>query len=349
MSHTDKGFNTDAIITINNWNDHEGKLKVFANEIQHIPGIAKVLLQGNAPMGFAQSMDNYTYKGKQEQHFDVSAHMGNQDFIPFYQMKIIAGRNMLPGDSLKEVVINTTFAKAIGFSNPSDAIGKLLYQQGYQAETQVSIVGVVADFHTGSFHEAIRPTVIENIESRKSSVAIKLAPALKNMAGIQTVLEQTEAQWKKIFPETAFRYTFLNDEIAQLYDQERKTEWLMNIAMTIAIFISCMGLFGLGMFTAQRRTKEIGIRKVLGATVANIIVMLSKDFVVLVLVALLIASPIAWYLSNQWLQDFAYRTKVSAWLFIVAGAFAVVIALVTVSVQAIKAAIANPVKSLRTE
>ena len=132
-------------------------------------------------------------------------------------------------------------------------------------------------------------------------------------------------------------------------NQEKKTAWLMNVAMGITIFISCMGLFGLGMFTAERRTKEIGIRKVLGASVANIAAMLSKDFVILVLIAIVIASPVAWYFMNQWLQDFAYRTNISWWVFVLAGVASVIIALITVSFQAIKAAMANPVKSLRTE
>lgn len=256
---------------------------------------------------------------------------------------------MLHSDSLNEVVINETMAKAIGFSNPRDAVGKLVFYKGYQAEKAVPIVGVVADFHTGSFHEAIQPTVIENVEDRKHSVALKLATDEKNIAGVKKVLAQMEIHWKKLFPETPFNYSLLNEWIAQLYDQERKTEWLMNIAMSITIFISCMGLFGLGMFTAQRRAKEIGIRKVLGASIANIAAMLSKDFVVLVVIALVIASPVAWYFSNQWLQDFAYRTNVSWWVFVIAGASAIVIALITVSFQALKAAIANPVKSLRAE
>ncbi len=264
-------------------------------------------------------------------------------------MKIIAGRNMLHSDSLNELVINETLAKAIGFKNPKDAVGKLLYQQAYPTEKAYPIVGVVADFHTGSFHEAIKPTVIENVPERKSSIAVKLAVSEKNSAGVKKVLSGIKSQWKKIFPETPFDYSFLNVSITWLYGQEKKTEWLMNAAMSITIFISCMGLFGLGMFNAQRRTKEIGIRKVLGASVVNITTMLSKDFLRLVIIALIIAAPIAYYFSNQWLQDFAYRTDISWWVFVIAGAVAIFIALLTVSFQAIKAAISNPVKSLRTE
>lgn len=349
MNSADKGFNTDAIITVNNWNDHEGKLKVFAENIKKLPGVYNTVLQGNAPMGFAQSIDNYKYKGKDELNFQVSAQIGNEDFIPFYKMKLIAGRNMLHSDSLNEVVINETFSKALGFKRPQDAIGKLLYQQFYQGEKPYSIAGVVADFHTGSFHEAIKPTVIENVPDRKFSVAIKLATTEKNTEQVKVTLSQMETQWKKIFPETPFDYSFLNESITWLYGQEEKTAWLANVAMCITIFISCMGLFGLAMFTAQRRTKEIGIRKVLGASIADITTMLSKDFITLVAIAILIASPVAAYFMNQWLQDFAYRTNISWWIFILAGLSAIIIALITVSFQAIKAALVNPVKSLRSE
>ena len=349
MRKADKGFNTEAVITMNNWNDHEGKLKILANALKQIPGVDKVLLQGNAPMGFAQNIDNYKYKGKEEIPMQVSAQIGNEDFIPFYKMKIIAGRNMLHSDSLNELVVNATLAKTIGFKDPRDAIGKVLYQQAYPVEKAYPIVGVVADFHTGSFHETIKPTVIENVPDRKFSMAIKLASTEGDITNVKEALSEIENQWKRIFPETSFEYSFLNESLAQLYDQEKKTEWLMNAAMGITIFISCMGLFGLGMFTAQRRTKEIGIRKVLGASVVNITSMLSRDFLQLIVIAILIASPVAYYFSNQWLQDFAYRTNISWWVFAVAGVAAIFIALITISFQSIKAAVANPVESLRTE
>jgi ABC-type antimicrobial peptide transport system permease subunit len=228
-------------------------------------------------------------------------------------------------------------------------VGKLLYQQFYQGEKPYPIVGVVADYHTGSFHEAIQPVIIENVPERISGVAIKLASSEKDLSNVKETLSKIEAQWKKIFPETAFDYSFLNESIARLFEQEQKTAWLMNVAMGTAIFISCMGLFGLSMFTAERRTKEIGIRKVLGASAVNITGMLSKDFVILVLIAILIASPVAWFFMHLWLQDFAYRINIPFWVFAAAGLAAVVIALLTVSFQGIKAALMNPVKSLKSE
>ncbi len=171
----------------------------------------------------------------------------------------------------------------------------------------------------------------------------------KEIIEAKAILGKIEKKWKGIYPEENFQYHFLNDSITWLYDQETKTAWLMNVVMIITIFISCMGLFGLALFTSEQSTKEIGIRKVLGATVTNIVTLLSKEFVLLVVISLVIASPIAWYFMNRWLEDFAFRIHIGWWIFVTAGSIAVMIALCTVSFQALKAAIANPVKSLRSE
>ncbi|MGH2566636.1 MAG: ABC transporter permease, partial [Ginsengibacter sp.] len=252
---------------------------------------------------------------------------------------------LVPSDSMKEVLVNETYAKILGFTNPEDIVGKLLYQN----DKPYPVVGVVSDFHQGSFHEAIQPVIIAHVPKRERSVAIKLATKGKQASEAKAILANVEKEWKKVFEDRPFNYRLMNESIASLYEQESNTAWLVNSAMLITIFISCMGLFGLGMFTAEKRTKEIGIRKVLGASVTDITTMLNKDFALLVLVAILIASPIAWYLMNQWLLDFAFRTDISWWVFIVAGLAAIIIALLTVSFHAVKAAFTNPVKSLRTE
>ncbi len=346
MMNADKGFNPDAIITLTNWGERDGKMKVLAESIKHISGVNKVLMQMSAPMGFAQRSENYKFKGKEEITLQPTVEIGNEDYIPFYKMKLIAGRNMLHSDSLNELVINETLAKAIGFTNPNDAVGKMLYR----GDIGFPIVGVIADFHQGSFHDAILPALIENApDNQKFSVAIKLTGGEKNVSDVKAILSQIEIQWHKLFPDTPFDYSFLNESISRLYGQDEKTGWLTKVAAIITIFISCMGLFGLGMFTAQRRTKEIGIRKVLGASVISITTMLGKDFLKLVIISIFIASPIAYYFTHQWLQDFTYRTNITWWVFALAGALAVLIALLTISFQAIKAAVANPVKSLRSE
>ena len=348
MKYTDKGFNTDAIITVTKWKNLSGKLKVFAQNIKQIKGIDKIILQDHSPMGFAQMSSSFIYKGNEEKIIQAMMEIGNDEYVPFYKMKIIAGRNMVHSDSVVELVINETMSKAMGFVNPQDIIGKSLYVPG-PVEKAYPVAGVIADFHQGSFHDAILPAVIVNDPSYNHSVAIKLSASEKNIADIKIVLSSMEKEWKKIFPEMGFDYQFMNESITHLYGQEEKTAWLVNAAMFITIFISCMGLFGLAMFTAERRTKEIGIRKVLGASIPGIAIMLSKDFVALIIVAIVIASPVAWYFMQQWLQDFAYKANISWWIFALAGASAIFIGMITISFQSIKAAVANPVKSLRTE
>lgn len=345
MRNIDKGFNSDAIIVMNHWRDRGGQINLLAERVRHIAGIEKVIVQGTSPMGFAHGGENFTFRGKEEIKLDVSFDAANADFVPFYKMKIVAGRNMVQSDSLRELVINETCSKAMGFSNPLDAVGKFLYNNN----RPYPVVGVVADFHEGSFHDRMKPVVIAKMPQRESSIAIKLANGDRQIGDTKAIVAALEKEWKKNYPDDGFNFSFMNDAINTLFEQESKTAWLVNVAMFITIFISCMGLFGLAMFTAEKRTKEIGIRKVLGASVANVVSMLSKDFVLLVLIATVIASPIAWYFMNQWLQDFVYRIHISWWVFVLAGAAAVLVALITVSSQAIKAAITNPVKSLRTE
>jgi ABC-type antimicrobial peptide transport system permease subunit len=222
--------------------------------------------------------------------------------------------------------------------SPQGGIGK-----GYP------VVGVVADFHVSSFHEAIPPAVIENVPERKSSIAIKLAASEHDDKAVQSVIAGIEKNWKQQFPDKPFQSAFLDESITWLFEQEKNTAWLVNMAMGITIFISCMGLFGLGLFTTRRRSKEISIRKVMGASVGAITTLLSKDFALLVGLAFCIATPLAWFTTNRWLQDFAYRTSLSWWVFAAAGLAALGVALLTVGWQAIRAARANPVEHLRME
>jgi len=285
------------------------------------------------------------YKGKEEIRLEASIQPGNTDYISFYQMKLVAGRNMLPADSLSELVVNQTFVSSLGFTNPEQAIGKRITWNGIE----YPIAGVVADFHENSFHVPMKPVIIAHMPQAEKGIGLKLATRGKEVADARTILAQVEKEWRKTYPDNDFNYHFLNDSITWLYDQETKTAWLMKVVMVITIFISCMGLFGLALFTAEQRTKEIGIRKVLGATVSNIVSLLSRDFVLLVVIALIIAAPVSWYFMNRWLEDFAFRIHIGWWIYISAGTIVVGIALFTVSFQAWKAAMANPVKSLRTE
>ena len=345
MRNADKGFSSDAIVTVNSWRAKPESMRLFAQNVQHLAGVRQAILQGNAPMGFAHSGSSFVYKGKTLKDLSVMVQPADAAFIPFYQLKLLAGRNILPGDSVREGVINETYARTLGFDQPADAVGQLLYRDS----VAYTITGVVADFHQTSFHETIKPEMIMQEPGQMRSIAIKLVTQGRSGNEGKTVIAAMETEWKKIFPKTPFNYSFLNESITWLYTDETNTAWLMQVAMAITILISCMGLFGLALFTAGRRRKEIGIRKVLGASISNITLLLSRDFVLLVLLALLIAAPIGWYFADTWLADFAYRQPMNGWLLAEAGLAAIALALLTVGFQALRAARANPVDTLRSE
>ena len=212
-----------------------------------------------------------------------------------------------------------------------------------------SVVGIIKDFHAKSLHEPIAPFYMISGEASETAISVKLSTAGQSPDHLSAMLARLEKAWKEVYPNKKFEYSFFDETIARLYEKEQKTARIMNIAMAIAIFISCMGLFGLAAFIAEQRTKEIGVRKVLGASVTDIVSMLSVDFIRLVVIAIVIASPLAYYFMHKWLQDFAYRVPMSWWIYAVAGGGAIAIALLTVSWQAIRAATANPVESLKAE
>jgi predicted permease len=342
MRNEDLGFSTDAIVSIRGGGGN--KSSVLAQKIKQLSGVERVTLEWFPPMGTAYMVTKLKYQGAKEVEMDVSAKVGDEHYIPLYGLRLLAGRNYLKSDSLRELVINATYAKALGFRNPSDALNKQLELDG----RKYPIVGVVADFHEQSFHEKISATFIANLPQARN-LGVKLATQGKDPHTLRETLASLERQWKAVYPEEKFEFEFLDDSIAKLYEKEEKTAQLVNTATVVAILISCLGLFGLATFTAEQRTKEIGIRKVLGASVTSIVTLLTKDFLGLVLVALVIASPVAWYAMSRWLQDFEYKITIEWWVFALAGTLAVGIALLTVSFQSVKAALTNPVKSLRSE
>jgi putative ABC transport system permease protein len=208
----------------------------------------------------------------------------------------------------------------------------------------VKVVGVVKDFHFASFKNEIKPFVFFNMPNRYDYLTLKLSGQ-----DVFATIQQIEAKWKSFSPDRPFQYFFLDETFSQLYKAEANFQKVFIVLVVLSILISCLGLFGLAAFTAEQRTKEIGIRKVLGASVTRITTMLSADFLKLVFMSIIVATPLAWWAMSKWLQDYAYRIHISWWIFLVAGSLSILIAVVTISFQAIKAALANPVKSLRTE
>jgi putative ABC transport system permease protein len=260
-------------------------------------------------------------------------------------MKLAAGRNFSRDFSTdsNNYVINTKAAQALGFKTAQSAIDKELSYGGVKGK----IIGVVNDFHFESLHQNIVPILLRmppfaNNNYRRLSVKI-------GGHNINSAINTIQEAWRKAQPEVPFEYTFLDERFQRLYNSEQQQGSLFTMFAFIAIFIACLGLFGLSAFTITQRVKEIGVRKVLGASIPQIVTELSKDFLKLVLIASIIALPIAWYSMSKWLLDFAFRVSIQWWVFVMAGFIALVIAFVTISFQSIKAATANPVKSLRSE
>jgi putative ABC transport system permease protein len=340
------GFNSDAIVVVPTpWSDSLSKLSVLAEKIKTMPGVSNVALQWLSPMTDNGRVMQLKFNSTDQKEIEVGQVAGNEDFIPLYQIKLLAGRNLARADSVKEFVINETFLRYMGYQKPQDAIGKILYWN----DKPFPIVGVVADFHTASFHDPITPLCIINRPDREHTLAVKLISKDGHSSSIKSTILQIEKEWKQMYPSETFRYEFYDESLALLYKKDQQTATLINSAMAITILISCIGLFGLILFTAEKRAKEISIRKVLGAGVSHILVLLTKDFVILVFIALLLASPVAWYFMDKWLQGFAYRVNLGGGVFIMAGFAAVLITLVTISFQALKSALLNPIKNLRTD
>jgi len=265
------------------------------------------------------------------------------DFVNHFGLELVAGRSYSrdhPSDTIGGLVLNEAAARQYGYSNPPDIVGKKYKQWGREGE----VIGVVKDFNYISLHRSIEPLTLpfEPYASRYMTLKIKTTD-------IPQTVEQVRATWAKLVPHRPFLYSFLDDNFDRQYTKDENFKTLFITFSSLAIFIACLGLFGLSTYTAELRTKEIGIRKVLGANVGSIVKMLSRDFILLIALAMLLATPAAWFSMNRWLEGFAYRLEIQIWIFILAGVVAIAVAVVTIGFQAFKAARANPVSTLRSE
>jgi len=336
------GFNKEAILVINSNVDSSVNVRqpAFKQTLLDIPGVRSVSFSSDVPSSETNSSGNFAYDHKPDENFEVYRKMADEDYFKTYGLTIIAGRSYDKSDTTKEVVVNETLVRKLGVKKPADVIGHEMRVGGLWRP----IVGVVKDFKTNSLREAIKPLVIGERNKRYYYTGIKL-----NTLHLNEVTKKIEAAWNQFFPEYVYTPTFMDDRINEFYKEENQLSLLYKIFAAIAIFISCLGLYGLVSFMAAQRTKEIGIRKVLGASVANIIYLFSKEFTVLILIAFAIAVPVAYYMMRGWLNNFAFRINMNIWVFILAIVCSVVIAWITVGYKSIRAALSNPVKSLRTE
>jgi putative ABC transport system permease protein len=344
------GYNRDQVLVIKNMYVLDKQIKIFREEMLKISGVQSAAVARSLPTetGYAQIgwFKEPTLDAKQVTI--IADFFADQNYIPTMGMHMAAGRNFsldFPTDS-SAVIINETAAKLLGFKNP---LNETLYRPtGYSpgggfSSKSFHIIGVVKDFNFSSMHDKVGPLILE-LGENYGKVAMRI-----NSKNIPALISQVENKWKSMAPGQPFSYTFLDADFNKIYNAEQRTGKLFITFAVFAIFIACLGLFGLVTYAAEQRIKEIGIRKVLGARFREIVTMISKDFVKLVLIAFVIAFPIAGWMMNKWLQSFAYRINISWWVFALAGLLTIAIALITVSYQAIKAAIANPVESLRTE
>ena len=340
------GFRKDAIINFYfpfNFQNPDNKSHVLRDELKKIPEIQNVSL-GNQPPAFGGRMSTsmeFKEKGK-DLKIDADSRNGDTSFLSVYNIKLIAGRNISYSDTANELLINQTLAKQLGFTNPADAINHFISL----GVTPLPIVGVMQDFNLASVRTSVNPTIFYS--ELKYCLVMHVA-LQKDPSTWPVAIKKMQASWKNIYPDADYNYTFLDKSISDFYKEDRQLSTLLTWSAAIAILISCLGLLGLVIFMTNNRVKEIGVRKVLGASVRQIITLLSIDFIKLLTIAFVIAIPIAWWQTHNWLENFAYHTTLSWWIFLLSGIIMIVMAVIILCIRAGKAAIANPVKSLRTE
>ncbi len=319
----------------------------FAAELKAIPDVLGASASNNVPGNeLNRGFDVHLTTDSSNNHYTVR-HMGvGEGFIELYGIKVRAGRSFVSTDynadfkKLHNIIVNESAIKLLGLSSDQAALGKAVTLFGHNWD----VVGVIDDFHQKSLRYPLEPTFLVPTYGTYNPISIKITTR-----DLSKTITAIRGKYNAFFPGNMFDYYFLNEKFNEQYSDDHLFGKVFSIFAGFAIFIACLGLMGLSLFATAQRTKEIGVRKVLGATISNIIVLLSKDFIKLVIVAIIIASPVAWFIMHNWLQDFAYRINISWWIFLLAGMLAVLIALVTISFQSIKAAMSNPVKSLRTE
>ena len=346
MQNQQLGFRKDHLLVIDfqfdqRINQHnEEVLNQFAN----IPGVSGVSMSscipGRANHKFLTRIEN---ENNDVQELQSDAYFVDYDFLPQYEIPLIAGRNFsreIISDLRNTMIVNETMAKSLGFSDPNDAIGKRYWQRGNTG----LIIGVVRDFHFHSYQEVVQPLTFQVALGFLTFLSINVPSE-----SVKETIGSIEKVWRELVPGMPLVYFFADEAYNAQYVSEERFGKLFICFATLAILISCLGLLGLSAFSITRRTREIGVRKVLGASVSGIIVLLTKDFLLLICIAFIIAIPIAGFSMNQWLHEFAYRIDIPWWIFVAAGLMAILVAFATISFLAIQAAVANPVESLKAD
>jgi len=346
IRHRQVGYDRDQVLIIHNTSAVGDEVKILRKELQKLSGVADATLSGDIPTNGGGYDQNAWWRSAvtdaKSTIVFTNLHV-DEHYIPALGMQMVKGRNFSSGrntDSMG-VILNESAVAMLGWKDP---LNEKLYRPGDSLKPSVyNVIGVVRDFNYSSMHDKIGPVVMTLVDSRES-MAVRLRPG-----DIYSRVNRIEAKWKEFAHGVPFSYTFMDDDFNRLYHAEAQTGRLFISFAVFAILIACLGLFGLVTYATEQRTREIGIRKVLGAKVNGLVALLSRDLTRLVLIAVLIAFPVDWWIMNKWLQGFNYRTDIDWWIFPLAGAATLLIALTTMSFQTIRAALANPVSSLRAE
>lgn len=336
------GFDKDAIVMVPKGQGTESSVQSLKTRLAQVPGVEKISLCYAEPSSSSTWNTSVRFESRAEDEpFKTSMKSIDDQYLNTFGLKLVAGRNVFPADSAREVVINETMVKKLGLQSPEEAIGKKI---SISKLPGMPIVGVVKDFHDLSFHEDISAVCMWINPEDYDEYAVKV-----NLARLPQTLAALEKTWSQAYPNQVYEHNFLDERIAEFYETEDFMLRTIGIFCFIAIFIGCLGLYGLVSFMVAQKTKEIGIRKVLGGSLGQLVWIFGREFSRLILLAFLIAAPVAWWLMNSWLKDFEYRISFGAWIF--AGALAIIslIAALTVGYQTVRAALSNPVKNLRTE
>jgi putative ABC transport system permease protein len=346
LLNKDLGFKKDAIVFFGvNRNQKLEKRSELLHRLRAIPGITRISMSSDPPSSNGVWTSGMDYKDdKNIIHQEPQVKIGDTNYLLIFGLRLVAGNNITQSDTTNSLLINETLSRNLGFRDPGQAVGKQIDWNGKQR-----IVGVLTDFHPQSLRNTIGPLVVANGLNQAYTFNLALQPQIAGRASWTTTISKMEQAFKEVYPADDFEYYFMDETVAKFYTAEKNIEHLLYWATGLMIFISCLGLLGLAIYITNQRTKEIGIRKVIGATVTQIVMLISKDFMKLIGLAVLIALPIAWWGSNEWLKNFAYKTSLSWWVFAGGGAILIFIAMIVLCFRAFRSASANPVKGLRAE
>jgi predicted permease len=344
----DLGFRKDAIITvpipvreepIATDSSKSSRMRTLRTEMMRLKGVELASLNNTPPSSGNVSGTGFTIEGN-DTFYETQVKTIDSSYVQLFGLQLVAGKNIADYDTAQGFIVNEKLASTVGYKNPNEIIGKIIRMWG----KKFPVVGVVKDFHTVALRDPIEATIMLNRIRNYGSLAIKISPV-----NMQETIKEVQMKWEALYPDFIFSYEFLDESIRKFYEDEQRTSTLLAIFTSLAIFIGCLGLFGLASFMANQKTKEIGVRKVMGASVQSIVILFSKEFVILIIIGFALAAPLSWYFSNQWLNQFAYKIEVGPVVFVMGLVATFLIAVFTVGYRSFKAATANPVDSLKYE